>query len=199
MLCPICRVDISDIDIEKLSVAPEPLGSVEDKDTIVITPDIQMLQKKMEKMFLKQLNSGGIIDKEAEEKRYLIVTSPVEDENLAASSGSSQQISAYNCSLHISNRNGLSKKEERPSIFRNGERNPKFKERKKRANQTINSNLASDRIDLVNDKDNPSSNGNDSVNARDMAASENSTKSGFKNSSYRGGRNKGRRYKPRPS
>ena len=66
MLCPICRVDISDIDIEKLSVAPEPLGSVEDKDTIVITPDIQMLQKKMEKMFLKQLNSGGIIDKEAE-------------------------------------------------------------------------------------------------------------------------------------
>lgn len=196
MLCPICRVDISDIDIERLSAAAEPLGSVEDKGKIVISSEIQMLQKKMEKLFLKQLNSGGIIDKEAEEKRYLIVTSPVEDE--AASSESSQQIGTPNCSLP---RNGISRKEENKSIQRNSERNSKIKERKKRADQPTNSNVASDRIGFVNDKHNtaPPNNVNDSVNSRDMGPSENSTQSSSRNSSYRGGRYKGRRYKPRPS
>ena len=75
MLCPICRVDISDMDIENLLKAPEPLLSNDDTSDVVISSDMRKLQGKMCKLFIRQLNAGGIIDQEAEEKKYLIVTS----------------------------------------------------------------------------------------------------------------------------
>ena len=78
MLCPICRVDISDMDIENLLKAPEPLLSNDDTSDVVISSDMRKLQGKMCKLFIRQLNAGGIIDKEAEEKKYLIVTSDSE-------------------------------------------------------------------------------------------------------------------------
>ena len=67
MLCPICRVDISDMDIENLLKAPEPLLSNDDTSDVVISSDMRKLQGKMCKLFIRQLNAGGIIDQEAEE------------------------------------------------------------------------------------------------------------------------------------
>ena len=69
MLCPICRVDISDMDIENLLKAPEPLLSNDDTSDVVISSDMRKLQGKMCKLFIRQLNAGGIIDQEAEEKK----------------------------------------------------------------------------------------------------------------------------------
>ena len=74
MLCPICRLDISDMDVNKLSLAPEPLLSQNDPTEITITPELKKVQQQMKQLFQKQLNSGGIIDIDAEDKKYLIIT-----------------------------------------------------------------------------------------------------------------------------
>ena len=76
MLCPICRLDISEMEIDKLMSAPEPLLSKNEISNLVITPELRRLQRQMSKLFQRQLNSGGIIDIEAEDKRYLVITSP---------------------------------------------------------------------------------------------------------------------------
>ena len=39
-----------------------------------ITEEIKMLQKKMQKLFQKQKEKGGIIDLEAEKNKFLVVT-----------------------------------------------------------------------------------------------------------------------------
>lgn len=39
-----------------------------------ITEDVKKLQKKMEKLFQKQKEKGGIIDLEAEKNKFLVVT-----------------------------------------------------------------------------------------------------------------------------
>ena len=87
MLCPICRLDISEMDVNTLISAPEPILSKDDAFN-VITPELRTMQRQMDKLFIRQLNSGGIIDKEAEEKKYLIVTSSVSEDGAASSSSS---------------------------------------------------------------------------------------------------------------
>ena len=203
MPCPVCRVDISDMAIEKLIIAPEPVGSVEDKGTIEITPELKMLQNRMKKLFLKQLNIGGIIDKEAEDKRFLIVTSN-EDENPETHTNSSLPTSQQDLHACMSNRKEAEITDS-SSIPRNGERkaiNPKNKERKNRAHKTTKLNVRSDRTKLTNNSDAVVSiNTNSSINveACDIKANQNDNNPPLKNNAYRGGRNKGRRYKPRPS
>ena len=39
-----------------------------------ITEDVKKLQKKMQKLFQKQKEKGGIIDLEAEKNKFLVVT-----------------------------------------------------------------------------------------------------------------------------
>ena len=203
MPCPVCRVDISDMDIEKLIIAPEPIGSVNDEGTIEITPELQKLQKRMRKLYLKQLNVGGIIDKEAEEKRFLIVTSN-EEENPETYNNSSLPTSERNLHACMSNRNET-RITDNSTISRNGESkaiNSKNKERKNRAHKSTKLNVRSDRTKLTNNSDAVVSiNTNTSINveACDIEPTQVDNKQPLKNNAYRGGRNKGRRYKPRPS
>ena len=203
MPCPVCRVDISDMAIEKLIVAPEPVASVEDEGTIEITPELQMLQHRMKKLFLKQLNAGGIIDKEAEEKRFLIVTSN-EEENQGTHNNSSLPTSEQNLHACMSNRYETEITDS-SSIPRNGESktiNSKNRERKNRAHKATKFNVRSDRTKLTTNSDAAVSfNKHTSINveACDIEQNQNDNKPPLKNNAYRGGRNKGRRYKPRPS
>ena len=203
MPCPVCRVDISDMAIEKLIIAPEPVGSVEDAGTVEITPELQMLQNRMKKLFLKQLNVGGIIDKEAEEKRFLIVTSN-EEENQGTHNNSSLPTSEQNLHACMSNRYETEITDS-SSIPRNGESktiNSRNKERKNRAHKATKLNIRSDGTKLTNRSDAAVSiNTNTSINveACDIEQNQNYNKPPLKNNAYRGGRNKGRRYKPRPS
>ena len=205
MLCPICRLDISDMEVEKLLMAPEPMGSVEDKSTVVITPDLQKLQMKMKKMYIKQLNIGGIIDKEAEEKRFLIVTAPSEDESLAISTDSSLPTSEPHRPLPIPKKDDISESKDTSSSSRNGDRrfmHSKTKQQKHRTQRTVKSNIKSDRTNMSNGSGTVDSrNENSSINtgACDIATNQSNTRSSYNNNNSYRGRNKGHRYKPRPS
>ena len=201
MPCPICRLDISDMSIEQLYNAPEPIGSVQDNGSIEITPELQILQNKMKKMFIKQLNLGGIIDKEAEEKRFLIVTSSNEHENQATSNYSSLTTRDHNTQPCMSSKNQTPDSTDASYVPKNSEKNTlnyRYKERRNRSHKT----QRSDKTNSGNNSDNvASSNINTSISkgACDIVENESDKKPTYKENSYRGGRNKGRRYKPRPS
>ena len=51
-----------------------PRAEMSDLPKNSITEDIKMLQKKMQKLFQKQKEKGGIIDLEAEKNKFLVVT-----------------------------------------------------------------------------------------------------------------------------
>lgn len=50
-----------------------------------ISEDVKKLQKTMEELFIKQKEKGGIIDLEAEEKKFLVVTNSQESRDGADS------------------------------------------------------------------------------------------------------------------
>ena len=202
MLCPICRLDISEMEIDKLLSAPEPLLSKQDTSNVVITPELRKLQKQMDKLFIKQLEAGGIIDKEAEEKRFLIVTT-IPTENSGSSSGSSnneikKEESVCNAveSTNSVKRQNTNITRERPEV------NLRFSGRKVKSKNNAPSSSRRDKNPLhtmpqeTNDKalHIPLS----SEIRNNEILNQNKTKT-YGSDSCRGGRGRGRKYKPRTS
>jgi hypothetical protein len=201
MLCPICRLDISEMDVDNLISAPEPILSKDDTFN-VITPELRTMQRQMDKLFIKQLNSGGIIDKEAEEKRYLIVTSSTSEDS-AASSSSSVSCNTKESEPPSNKKDFKNKdKRERRSFYTKPEFGSKFSkhytktETGRLGNKTRNGTHLST-IHAENSSIDPV-NVNNSVNVIDESSSD-TKKTNTKSGVYRGGRGKGRRYQPRPS
>jgi len=76
VLCPVCRECISEqhYNLSDLLNSNPPRAEMSDLPKNSITEDIKMLQKKMQKLFQKQKEKGGIIDLEAEKNKFLVVT-----------------------------------------------------------------------------------------------------------------------------
>lgn len=75
--CPVCRGELPDVEraeLNRLLSSRSPVLEAEEKE-FCLTRELKELQGKMQKLFIKQKEAGGIIDIEAEAKKFLIVTS----------------------------------------------------------------------------------------------------------------------------
>ena len=79
IMCPVCREPIEDVRLREWISAPRPHleHTLED---FKMTPQLERLQKKMKKLYLRQKERGSLIDVEAESKKYLVSTSSVSAE-----------------------------------------------------------------------------------------------------------------------
>ena len=62
-----------------LDCAP-PISEANEPKTYSISDDVKKMQKMMQKLYMKQKEKGGIIDLEAEGKKYLVVTNAGSEE-----------------------------------------------------------------------------------------------------------------------
>ena len=78
-MCAVCREPIEDVRLQEWTSAPRPHleASLED---FKMTPELERLQKKMKKLYLRQKERGSLIDVEAENKKYLVSTSSASTE-----------------------------------------------------------------------------------------------------------------------
>ena len=74
ILCPVCREPIEDVRLQEWSSAPRPHLEAGLED-FKMTPELERLQRKMKKLYLRQKDKGSLIDVEAENKKYLVSTS----------------------------------------------------------------------------------------------------------------------------
>ena len=94
VLCPVCRwklfllarnqrikklfyrecISEQHYNLSELLNSNPPLAEMSELPKNSITEDVKKLQKKMEKLFRKQKEKGGIIDLEAEKNKFLVVT-----------------------------------------------------------------------------------------------------------------------------
>ena len=79
------RENIGEYNLSELLGAPPPISEKPEPLKYTITEDVKKMQAAMQELFLQQKEKGGIIDLEAEKKKYLVVTnSPTSpDEALA--------------------------------------------------------------------------------------------------------------------
>jgi len=79
IMCAVCREPIEDVRLQAWTSAPRPHleASLED---FKMTPELERLQKKMKKLYLRQKERGSLIDVEAENKKYLVSTSSASTE-----------------------------------------------------------------------------------------------------------------------
>ena len=61
-------------NLSELLNSNPPRAEMSDLPKNSITEDVKKLQKKMQKLFQKQKEKGGIIDLEAEKNKFLVVT-----------------------------------------------------------------------------------------------------------------------------
>jgi len=80
--CPVCREVIGDsrYDLAELLSSVPPLSSQEEPAKYTVSEEMRRLQQKMKKLYLKQQEKGGIIDLEAEGKKFLVVTRSGEED-----------------------------------------------------------------------------------------------------------------------
>ena len=91
--CPVCRLVVSnqvqelmimstfhfreiigDYNLTDLLESPPPIAERPEPLKYTISEDVREMQRKMQELFLQQKEKGGIIDLEAEGKKYLVVT-----------------------------------------------------------------------------------------------------------------------------
>ena len=79
------RENIGEYNLSELLGAPPPISEKPEPLKYTITEDVKKMQVAMQALFLQQKEKGGIIDLEAEEKKYLVVTNSAssQDEPLA--------------------------------------------------------------------------------------------------------------------
>lgn len=87
VLCPVCREPIGDsrYNLSDLLQSEPPVSEQAEPVKYSISEDVKKLQKTMEELFIKQKEKGGIIDLEAEEKKFLVVTNSQESRDGADS------------------------------------------------------------------------------------------------------------------
>jgi len=106
-LCPVCREDISGMDVDKLLAATELPDAADEAaaadgggDGSAALKDWKRKQKKMKAVYQRQLKAGGIIDLDQEAKRCLVITTATsaadEASTSAAAAVGSEQLSAVN-------------------------------------------------------------------------------------------------------
>ena len=67
-------------NLSELLQSDPPISEQSEPVKVAISEDVKRLQRNMEKLFLKQKEKGGIIDLEAEQKKYLVVTNSQDSE-----------------------------------------------------------------------------------------------------------------------
>ena len=67
-------------NLSELLKSDPPISESQEPVSIGISDDVKKMQRKMEKLFLKQKEKGGIIDLEAEEKKYLVLTNTSQEQ-----------------------------------------------------------------------------------------------------------------------
>ena len=83
----VCREPIGDsrYNLSDLLQSEPPVSEQAEPVKYSISEDVNKLQKTMEELFIKQKEKGGIIDLEAEEKKFLVVTNSQESRDGADS------------------------------------------------------------------------------------------------------------------
>jgi len=81
--CPVCREVIGEsrYNLSELLASQPPISEQTEPVKYKISDDVKKLQKKMQELFIKQKEKGGIIDLEAEQKKYLVVTNSGNDQD----------------------------------------------------------------------------------------------------------------------
>ena len=79
------RENIGEYNLSEFLQAPPPISEKPEPLKYTITEDVKKMQAAMQELFLQQKEKGGIIDLEAEKKKYLVVTNSAtpQDEALA--------------------------------------------------------------------------------------------------------------------
>jgi len=74
--CPVCRETIGEsrYNLADLLQSIPPISEQEEPKSYTISDDVRKMQKMMQKLYTQQKEKGGIIDLEAEEKKFLVVT-----------------------------------------------------------------------------------------------------------------------------
>jgi len=93
--CPVCRETIGEsrYNLVDLLKSQPPISEQDEPEKYIINEDVKKMQKKMQKLYTKQKEKGGIIDLEAEEKKFLVVTnSGKDDENFTELSPTDYQL-----------------------------------------------------------------------------------------------------------
>ena len=68
-------------NLSELLASQPPISEQTEPVKYKISDDVKKLQKKMQELFIKQKEKGGIIDLEAEQKKYLVVTNSGNDQD----------------------------------------------------------------------------------------------------------------------
>ena len=80
IVCPVCREKMKDVKAEAWIQAPKPKMESEQVD-FKVTDELKEMQTKMKNLYLKQKAKGSIIDPEEEGKKFLVLTTPTEENN----------------------------------------------------------------------------------------------------------------------
>lgn len=80
IVCPVCREKMNDVKAEAWIQAPKPKMESEQED-FKVTKELKEMQLKMKNLYLKQKAKGSIIDPEEEGKKFLVLTTPTEENN----------------------------------------------------------------------------------------------------------------------
>jgi len=74
--CPVCRETIGEsrYNLADLLQSTPPISEQEEPKSYTISDDVRKMQRMMQKLYTQQKEKGGIIDLEAEEKKFLVVT-----------------------------------------------------------------------------------------------------------------------------
>jgi len=74
--CPVCRETIGEsrYNLSDLIKSQPPIAEQEEPKKYTISDDVKKMQKMMQKLYTRQKEKGGIIDLEAEGKKFLVVT-----------------------------------------------------------------------------------------------------------------------------
>ncbi|TRY76612.1 hypothetical protein TCAL_13455 [Tigriopus californicus] len=73
LVCPVCREELQDVKLELWLKSPPPHLECEEDEKFVRTPDIRKLQADMQKLFLRQVEQGSIINANSSEKDIFVL------------------------------------------------------------------------------------------------------------------------------
>jgi len=79
--CPVCRETIGEsrYNLADLLASAPPRAEVEEVGPGELGPEVRELQQRMAALYTRQKEKGGIIDLEAEQRKFLVVTHSLED------------------------------------------------------------------------------------------------------------------------
>jgi len=80
--CPVCREIIGEsrYNLAELLKSQPPIAEQDEPKKYTISDDVKKMQRMMQRLYTKQKEKGGIIDLEAEGKKFLVVTNSGNDD-----------------------------------------------------------------------------------------------------------------------